>query len=76
MLYQEEQKRNAWQWENALRRHNFIGFIGEVLKGVTTSKLRQGDRAYDKWVKEAMSKTKARIDEKRKVGGNEEQVEA
>lgn len=76
MLYQEEQKRNAWQWENALRRHNFIGFIGEVLKGVTASKLHQGDGIYDQWVEEAKSKTRARIEEKRQVRGNDEQVEA
>lgn len=75
MLYQEEQKRNAWQWENALRRHNFIGFIGEVLKGVTASKLRQGEGIYAQWVEEAKSKTKARIEEKRKIGGSDEQVE-
>lgn len=76
MLYQEEQKRNAWLWENALRRHNFIEFIGEVLKGVTASKLRYGDGVYDKWVDGAKSKTKARIEEKRKFGGNDEPVEA
>ena len=75
MLYQEQQKRNAWQWENALRRHNFIGFIGEVLKGVTVSKLRHGGGAYDQWVEEAKSMTKARIEEKRQVG-RDEQVEA
>lgn len=65
-LYREEQKRNGWQWENALRRHNFIGFIGEMLEGVTASKIRQGDGAYDKWVEEAKAKTEARIDGKRK----------
>ena len=76
MLHQEEQKRNAWQWENALRRHNFIGFIGEVLKGVTASKLRHGDGAYDQWVEGAKSKTKARVEEKRKVGDVKGQVGA
>ena len=76
MLYQEKQKRNAWQWENALRRHNFIGFIGEVLKGVVASKLRQGDESYSQWVEEAKSKTQARIEEKRQLGGDDEQVEA
>lgn len=73
MLYQEEQKRKAWQWENALRRHNFIGFIGEILKGVTATKLLQGGGAYDQWVEEAKSKTKARVEEKRRGGGNDEQ---
>ena len=37
-LYREEQKRNEWQFENALRRHNFVGFAGEVLKGVIEEK--------------------------------------
>lgn len=76
MLYQEEQKRNAWQWENALRRHNFIGFTGEILKGVTASKLRQGEGVYGQWVEEAKSKTKARVEEKKKIGCNDEHVEA
>ena len=76
MLHQEEQKRNAWRWENALRRHNFIGFIGEVLKGVTASKLRQGNVAYHKWVEEAKAKTKTRIEERAKLGGNDEQADA
>ena len=75
MLYQEEQKRKAWQWENALRRHNFIGFIGEILKGVTASKLLQDGGAYHQWLEEAKSKTKARIEEKRRIVGNDEQFD-
>lgn len=72
MLYQEEQKRNAWQWENALRRHNFVGFVGEVLKGVAKSKLKEGDGAYEKWLDDAKTKTKGRIKEKRKAGAGKE----
>lgn len=68
-LYQEEQKRNAWQWENALRRHNLIGFVGEILKGVVRSKLLEGDGKYAEWVKEAKSKTKARLEERQKSKG-------
>ncbi|KAI9766928.1 MAG: hypothetical protein M1840_006225 [Geoglossum simile] len=60
-LYGEKQKRSAWQWENTLRRHNFIGFIDEMLKGVVRSKLEEGDAAYDQWIEEASSKTKARM---------------
>lgn len=71
MLYQEEQKRNAWQWENALRRHNFVGFTGEVLKGVAKSKLKEGSGAYEKWVDDAKSETKVRIKEKRKAVAGE-----
>ncbi|KAL9594411.1 MAG: hypothetical protein Q9219_007048 [cf. Caloplaca sp. 3 TL-2023] len=66
-LYQEEEKRNAWQWENALRRHNFIGFNVEILKGVVDSKLAAGDdRKYGEWVEEAICKTKKHIDGRRK----------
>ena len=72
-LYREEQKRNAWQWENALRRHNFIGFIGEMMKGVTASKLKAGDGAYDKWIQEAKGKTKAGVEEKRRKAGADEE---
>ncbi|KAL8678910.1 MAG: hypothetical protein Q9186_004767 [Xanthomendoza sp. 1 TL-2023] len=68
-LYQEEQKRNAWQWENALRRHNFVGFIGETLKGVVRSKLHEGDTKYEEWVEEAKKTTSARLTERRKAQG-------
>lgn len=64
-LESEEQKRNLWQWENSLRRHNFIGFIAEMLKGVTLSKLRQGEHAYDEWLHEAKAKADARLRESR-----------
>lgn len=74
-LYREEQKRSAWQWENALRRHNFIGFIGEVVKGVAASKLKEGDGAYVKWVGDAKAKTKARVQEKKKAGGDDESLD-
>ena len=61
LLYRENQKRNGWRWENALRRHNFIGLTGELLKGVVRSKLKEGEQAFDEWVEEAEKSTKARI---------------
>ncbi|KAI9808145.1 MAG: hypothetical protein M1825_004602 [Sarcosagium campestre] len=61
LLAHEQRKRNGWQWENALRRHNFVGFVGEVLKGVVRSKLKDGETDYNKWVDDATDKTKARI---------------
>ncbi|KAI9741754.1 MAG: hypothetical protein M1834_000140 [Cirrosporium novae-zelandiae] len=64
-LSQEESKRNAWQWENTLRRHNFVGFIGEMLKNVVRQKLKEGPEVYEKWVKEAETKSKARLEDKR-----------
>ena len=70
-LYREEQKRKAWQWENALRRHNFIGFIGEILKGVTASKVKDGVGAFDEWIEEAKGKTKTRFEEGKKSGNED-----
>ena len=68
-LYREEQKRNAWQWENSLRKHNFVGLISEVLKGVVKGKLKEGNGAYERWVEDAVGKTTKRIEEKGKNGG-------
>ena len=67
-LYREEQKRNAWQWENALRRHNFVGFVSEMLKGVVKGKLMEGGGAYEKWIEEAIGKTRKRVEERGKKG--------
>jgi len=53
-----------------LRRHNFVGFAGEVLKGVIREKVNQG--GYDAWIEQAKSKTKARMEEGRRKGGDEE----
>lgn len=64
-LNREEQKRNGWQWENALRRHNFVGFTGEILKGVVRSKLQDHGGLYNDWVEEAKAKTQARMQQKR-----------
>jgi ubiquitin carboxyl-terminal hydrolase L5 len=60
MLAREERKRRDWQFENALRRHNFIGFAGEVLKGAVAMKLKEGgDEAYNKWIQESLQRRKA-----------------
>jgi ubiquitin carboxyl-terminal hydrolase L5 len=72
MLHQEEQKRTAWQWENALRRHNFVGFVGELMKGVVRQKIKEG--TYDQWVEEAKEKTKKRMDDRRKGRGGDVDV--
>ena len=57
LLEREERKRRDWQFENALRRHNFVGFAGEVLKGVVGSKLKEGgEQAVDKWVEESLER--------------------
>ncbi|KAF2749500.1 ubiquitinyl hydrolase [Sporormia fimetaria CBS 119925] len=59
-LEEEEHKRTEWLWENALRRHNFVGFVGELLKGVVRDKLAQGEGAYEKWIEEAKGRTRRR----------------
>lgn len=73
MVYREEQKRRAWQWENALRRHNFVGFVGELLKGVVGEKLEKG--AYETWVEEAKDRTKKRLEDRKKGGQGDEMEE-
>lgn len=66
MLYREEEKRRAWQWENALRRHNFVGFVGELTKGVVKNKVDKGE--YEKWVEDAKARTQKRVEEQKKRG--------
>ncbi|KAI1176144.1 ubiquitin carboxyl-terminal hydrolase [Nemania sp. FL0916] len=75
-LEREDQKRRDWQYENALRRHNFVGLAGAVLQGVVASKLADGgEPAYEKWIADATQATKARLESKRKGGAAGEDVE-
>lgn len=67
-LEEQEDIRAKWLWENSLRRHNFVGFVGELLKGVVKAKLEQGDGAYDKWVEDAKKQTVERREKARKQG--------
>lgn len=73
LLFREEQKRSDWQFENALRRHNFVGFAGEVLKGVIKEKLKEGPEGYSTWVDEAKGRTKAKSEEKKNKRGAEDE---
>ncbi|PHH87277.1 hypothetical protein CDD83_9077 [Cordyceps sp. RAO-2017] len=76
LLEREERKRRDWQFENALRRHNFVGFAGEVIKGVVRAKLREGgDEGVSKWIEESMERRK--VDEaavRGRVGQGEDDV--
>ncbi|KAJ6137279.1 hypothetical protein N7471_003765 [Penicillium samsonianum] len=65
-LEREERKRAAWQWENTLRRCNFVGFIGEVMKGVVGVKEKdpQG-KAYEEWVESARRETRKKLEMRR-----------
>ncbi len=77
LLARETRKRRDWQFENALRRHNFVAFAHEVLEGVVESKLREGsgeggegsssgggEAAYNKWVADATARFERRVTEK------------
>ncbi|KAI5850115.1 ubiquitin carboxyl-terminal hydrolase [Tricharina praecox] len=57
-LAREEQRRQAWLWENELRRHNFVGFVHEVAKAVARKKLKEG--AFEVWMGQAKEKAKSR----------------
>lgn len=63
----EENKRRGWVWENALRRHNFVGFVGDLTKGVVRAKLAEGDDKYKEWVDGAKKRTEERL--KKSKGG-------
>ncbi|PWY90013.1 cysteine proteinase [Aspergillus heteromorphus CBS 117.55] len=60
-LEREERKRRGWAWENTLRRSNFVGFIGEVLKGVVGGKDREGEGAFEEWVGKAREETQRKL---------------
>lgn len=64
MLVREERKRAQWDFENALRRHNFVSFTGEVLKGVVGMKAKDG--SYETWIEDAKKATEKRMRERRK----------
>ncbi|KAI4137198.1 MAG: hypothetical protein LQ340_008098, partial [Diploschistes diacapsis] len=57
----EERKREAWCWENALRRHNFLGFVGEVVKEVARRKVMEGEGRFEAWVAESVERTRRRV---------------
>lgn len=65
-MAREQRKRAQWDWENALRRHNFVGFTGEVLMGIVGMKVRDG--SYDGWVSEAVKTTEKRLRERKARG--------
>ncbi|KAK2781276.1 hypothetical protein FQN52_001708 [Onygenales sp. PD_12] len=74
-LEREARKRRAWAWENALRRWNFVGFIGEVVKGVAGMKVKEGEKGYEGWVEGARKETKRRLEMRRGRGGGGEELE-
>jgi ubiquitin carboxyl-terminal hydrolase L5 len=62
----EERKRRDWVWENALRRHNFVGFTGELIKGVV--KVKESEGKYDEWIEQAKKKAADRAEVLKKAG--------
>ncbi|PGH02788.1 hypothetical protein AJ79_07553 [Helicocarpus griseus UAMH5409] len=68
MLEREERKRREWEWENALRRCNFVGFIGEVVKGVVGMKVKEGEGKYQEWIEGAKKETQRRLEMRRGRG--------
>lgn len=72
-LEMEERKREAWKWENELRRHNFVGFAHEVLKQVVRGKVKEG--VYEEWIKEGKEKANKRVADRKKGGAQGEDVQ-
>jgi ubiquitin carboxyl-terminal hydrolase L5 len=73
MLEREERKRREWRWENALRRHNFVGFIGETMKGVTAATVKEG--TYETWVEDAKATTQKRSDDRKRKGQGADEMD-
>ena len=67
MLEAEERKREAWMFENALRRHNFVGFAGEVLKGVVRERVKAGK--FDDWVAEGEGRRAVEYEQTQRIRG-------
>ena len=67
LLARENFKRQEWRWENALRRHNFVGFIGELMTGVSAKKLKDG--TYNAWIDDAKAATAKSVERKKHRGG-------
>ncbi|KAI9834011.1 MAG: hypothetical protein M1826_005916 [Phylliscum demangeonii] len=65
LLYEEELRRTAWRRENALRRHNFVAFIGELLQVVVRAKVEEGEPGYEQWVRDATAVAKDRLRERK-----------
>lgn len=57
-LAREEGRRAEWMFENALRRHNFVGFGAEVLKLAVEEKVGEG--VFEEWVEGAKKVTARR----------------
>ena len=69
-LAREARRRAAWGWEDALRRHNLVGFTGEVLRGVVGGLVRTGgggggEAAYRRWVADGVARTRERGERER-----------
>lgn len=72
-LYREEEKRRAWQWENALRRHNFVGFVGELAKGVVADKVDKGE--YDRWVEDSKQRTQQKMEDQKIISNGADKMD-
>lgn len=61
LLRREQGKRRAWMWENALRRHNFVGFAGSVLESaIEVTMAKGGEDDYERWMAAACRRTMER----------------
>lgn len=74
-LERAERERREWRWENALRRHNFVGFVGELMKGVAGQKVKEG--GYEKWIEDSKAATRKRVEDRKRrgQGGDEMDIE-
>ncbi|KKA30544.1 hypothetical protein TD95_003637 [Thielaviopsis punctulata] len=72
MLAREEQKRKDWLFENSLRRHNFVGFAGEVAKMVVKDKEEKGQ--FREWVDQSLQRMKNQEAMYRRAAGQDAEM--
>ena len=63
-----EAQRREWEWENALRRCNLLGFAGAVIKEVAKTKVegREENEGFSNWIETGRSRTRKRLEDQRK----------
>lgn len=75
LLAREEKKRQQWDFENALRRHNHLGLVVGLLSALAKKDVETGDGSWERIKNGAREKMQERIRaarERRKAGASGE----
>lgn len=62
----EDARRREWKNDVALKQSNLLGFVGELMKGVTAQKLQ--DNSWNQWIDASKKRTSDKLDARAKRG--------